>query len=68
MGALGGQMIRRIVLMAGFFGAVSLTGCFSLNYDEDVRQINHYGKSLDEIRKMTNKYFFDYDQDNPFED
>ena len=60
-------MIRRIVLMAGIFGAVSLTGCFSLNYDEDVRQINHYGKTIDEFRKMTNKYFFDYDQDNPFE-
>lgn len=59
-------MIRRIVLMAGLFGAVGLTGCFSLNYDEDVRQINHYGKSADDIRKMTNKYFFDYDQDDPF--
>lgn len=54
--------------MAGLVGAVSLTGCFSLNFDEDVRQINHYGKSFDEIRKLTNKYFFDYDQDNPFED
>jgi len=61
-------MTRRIVLVAGLFAAVGLTGCFSLNYDEDVRQINHYGKSLDDIRKLTNKYFFDYDQDNPFED
>lgn len=61
-------MMRRIVLVAGLFGAVGLTGCFSLNYDEDVRQINHYGKSFDDIRKLTNKYFFDYDQDNPFEE
>ena len=52
--------------MAGLFGAVGLTGCFSLNYDEDVRQINHYGKSADDIRRMTNKYFFDYDQNDPF--
>ena len=59
-------MIRRIALMAGLVGAVGLTGCFSLNYDEDVRQINHYGKSADSIRKLTNKYFFDYDQDDPF--
>ena len=61
-------MTRRIVLVAALFGAFGLTGCFSLNYDEDVRQINHYGKSFDEIRKLTNKYFFDYDQDNPFEE
>lgn len=61
-------MIRRIALMTGLLGAVSLTGCFSLNFDEDVRQINHYGKSADEIRKLTNKYFLDYDADNPFEE
>lgn len=61
-------MIRRIALMAGLFAVVSLTGCFSLNYDENVRQINHYGKTFDETRKLTNKYFFDYDQDNPFEE
>jgi hypothetical protein len=62
-------MVRRIVLSAGLLGVVTaLGGCFSLNFDEDVRQINHYGKSLDEMRKMTNKYFWDYDQDNPFEE
>ncbi len=61
-------MMRRIALMAGLVGVVCLTGCFSLNYDEDVRQINHYGKSLDSMRKTANKLLFDYDQDNPFED
>ncbi len=61
-------MIRRIVLVAGLFGAVGLTGCFSLNYDEDVRQINHYGKDLDDLRKLTNKYIWNYDTDNPFEE
>jgi hypothetical protein len=61
-------MIRRFALMAGLAGVVSLTGCFSLNYDEDVRQINHYGKQADDLRKLTNKYFFNYDADNPFEE
>jgi len=61
-------MMRRIALMLGLVGVVSVTGCFSLNYDEDVRQINHYGKSLDQMRKDTNKLLFNYDQDNPFDD
>ncbi len=62
-------MVRRIVLCFGLLGVVvGLSGCFSLNWDEDIRQINHYGKSADEIRKLTNKYFWDYDQDDPFAD
>ena len=62
-------MVRRFVLSLGLLGVVTgLSGCFSLNFDEDARMINHYGKSLDELRKLTNKYFFDYDQDDPFED
>ena len=61
-------MIRRASLLAGILGALSVSGCLSLNYDEDVRQINHYGKSLEELRKTTNKYFWDYDQDDPFAD
>lgn len=60
-------MIRRIALMAGLAAVVSLTGCFSLNYDEDVRQINHYGHQADDLRKLTNKYFWNYDADNPFD-
>ena len=62
-------MVRRIALSAGLLSVMAaLSGCFSLNFDEDVRQINHYGKSLDDLRKLTNKYFWDYDQDNPFEE
>jgi hypothetical protein len=62
-------MVRRFVLATGLLAvATSLSGCFSLNFDEDVRQINHYGKSIDDLRKLTNKYFWDYDQDNPFEE
>jgi hypothetical protein len=61
-------MIRRIALMVGLFGVVSLTGCFSLNYDEDVRQIDHYGRQFDSMRRDANKLLFAYDQDNPFQD
>ena len=59
-------MIRRIALMAGLVCVVSLTGCFSLNYDEDVRQIDHYGRMLDKMRRDANKIIFAYDQDDPF--
>ncbi len=63
-------MVRRVVLLATLVAAtLSVGGCFSLtNWDENVRQINHYGKSLDDWRDMTNKYWFDYDKNNPFED
>jgi hypothetical protein len=61
-------MIRRMALMAGLVGIVSLTGCFSLDYDDNVRQINHYSHKLDDMRKFTNKYFFNYDADNPFDE
>jgi hypothetical protein len=62
-------MIRKFMLSAALLAAVgSLGGCFSLNMDENERMINHWGKSADEIRALTNKYFFDFDRDSPFED
>jgi len=62
-------MLRRLVLTSALVGVVAgLGGCMSLNFDEDVRMINHYGKEIHEIRLLTNKTFFDYDQENPFED
>lgn len=62
-------MARRIVLLAALVACgAGMGGCtFSLNYDENVRYINHVGNSLHEIRILTNKYWFDYDQENPFE-
>ena len=62
-------MVRRILLSTALLVFVASTGgCLSLNFDENVRQINHYGKAAHEMRLLTNKYFFDYDQENPFED
>lgn len=61
-------MVRRMVVSLAVLGALGLGGCMSLNFDENTRQINHYGKSLHDMRVLTNKYFFDYDEDNPFED
>ncbi len=63
-------MVRK-VFTAAFLAAitVSVSGCFSLtNWDENIRMINHYGESANEWRDLTNKYFFDYDKNNPFED
>ena len=63
-------MGKKLALL-GLLGAmtVGLSGCFSAtNWDENVRMINHWGSELDDMRHMTNHYFFDYDKDNPFED
>jgi hypothetical protein len=62
-------MIRKIGLTAAFLAAsAGLPGCFSLNMEENDRMISHWGRSLDEMRALTNKYFFDFDRDSPFED
>lgn len=63
-------MIRKGLLSLVLLGVVgSLGGCFTItNMDENERMINHWGKSFDEMRALTNKYFFDFDRDSPFED
>ncbi len=59
---------RKFVLSAVALSLVaSLGGCFSLNWDENVSMINKWGKDADGIRKLTNKYLFNYDADSPFE-
>ena len=62
-------MVRRVVLLGALLVAMtSVSGCLSLtDWDENVRQINHYGDTASEWRDSTNKYFFDYDKHNPFD-
>ncbi len=62
-------MVRRVVLLGTLLVTMTaVSGCFSLtDWDENVRQINHYGDTASEWRDMTNKYFFDYDKHNPFD-
>jgi len=61
-------MIRKCVLGAALLGAVAcLPGCFSFDMEENSRMINHWGDNIDEMRALTNKYFFDFDRDNPFD-
>ncbi len=62
-------MIRRVVLLGTLLVAMmSVSGCLSLtDWDENVRQLNHYHDTAGEWRDMTNKYFFDYDRHNPFD-
>ncbi len=60
-------MVRKLVVLAGLFAvSTSLSGCFSLNFDETVRMINTWGQDAHEMRVMTNKYFFNFDRDDPF--
>lgn len=61
-------MIRRVAISLGLLAAVSgLGGCFSLtNWDDDVRMINKWGSDLDDMRVLTNKYFFNYDANDPY--
>ncbi len=62
-------MVRRVVLLGTLLTAMTMvSGCFTLtDWDENVRQINHYGDQAGEWRDMTNKYFFNYDKHNPFD-
>ena len=43
-----------------------LGGCMTLDYDHDVAVINTYGKRVSDMHKLTEKYFFLYDADDPF--
>ena len=61
-------MFRKIAMSAGLLAVVSaLGGCFSLtNYEDDTRMINKWGRDMDDIRVLTNKYFFNYDANDPY--
>jgi hypothetical protein len=65
---LEGSMLRKIVTSAALLAVVaSLGGCFSLNWDENVSMINKWGKDAHDVRQLTNKYFFNYDANDPFD-
>lgn len=61
-------MIRKIAMSAGLLVVVSaLGGCFSLtNWDEDTQMINKWGRDAHDMRTLTNKYFFNYDANDPY--
>ena len=60
-------MVRKFVLSAMALAMVaSLGGCFSLNWDENTRMISKYEDDANGVRKLTNKYLFNYDADDPF--
>ena len=61
-------MVRKIVAVAALLTVgAGISACFSLNMDEHIRMIDHYGENVHDIRVLTNKHFFDFDTDNPFE-
>ena len=61
-------MIRKLAVSVGLFAVVSaLGGCFSLtNWTEDTRMIDKWGSDFDDMRTLTNKYFFNYDANDPY--
>ena len=61
-------MIRKFVVSAGLLAVIgAVGGCFSLNQDENVRMINSWGRDAHDMRQLTNKYFFNYDANDPFQ-
>jgi hypothetical protein len=62
------KMVRKMVMIAAVFAvSAGIGGCFSLNVDEDIRMIDHYGEMAHDMRVLTNKMFFNFDRDNPFQ-
>lgn len=61
-------MIRKLAMTAGLFAVVSaLGGCFSLsNWDENTRMVDKWCRDAGEVRTLTNKYFFNYDANDPY--
>lgn len=61
-------MVRKIVMMAAVLTlAAGIGACFSLNMDENIRMVDNYGKMAHDMRVLTNKMFFNFDRDNPFQ-
>jgi len=56
-------LIHGLVLLGG---SVSLGGCMTLDYEHDVAVINTYGRHISDLHQLTEKYFFNYDADDPF--
>ena len=55
-------------VFALLLGAVSFAGCMTLDYEHDVSVINKYGRDIYDLHTLTEKYFFNYDHDDPFLD
>lgn len=61
-------MIRKATLTAGLLAVVgSLGGCFSVtDWDENARMANKWKDDANDMRMLTNKYFFNYDAEDPY--
>lgn len=54
------------LVLAMLLGSAALGGCMTLDFDHDVAVINTYGRHISDLHKLTEKYFFNYDADDPF--
>jgi len=60
-------MKKKAGLVLGLLvGSAFLGGCMTLDYDHDVSVINTYGRHVADLHSLTEKYFFLYDADDPF--
>ena len=62
-------MLRKLAVLV-LLGAVSvgLGGCFTMDADHNARMIRSWHNDVKDLHKLTDKYFWNYDADDPFED
>ncbi len=57
---------KAALVLALFVGSGVLAGCMTLDYEHDIAVINTWGRDISDMHRLTEKYFFNYDADDPF--
>ena len=60
-------MLRKLAVLVLLGGiSIGLGGCFTINSEHNARIIRTWYNDLEEMHKTTDKYFWNYDEDDPF--